>query len=174
MQVVYDRMASPKNGRVIDNAIFSKYPILDSSNTVLPQVPRSWARGLLRASVSVNGNVIRVWGTHLHYATSRRMDQAHAVATAVGDPTCTNVLAGDFNLTPSTPAHRVLTRHLTDTFTTRRSSATSPSRNPRNRIDYLFHSRQATPTGARVLPHGASDHRGVSATYALEPSSSCR
>jgi endonuclease/exonuclease/phosphatase family metal-dependent hydrolase/murein DD-endopeptidase MepM/ murein hydrolase activator NlpD len=177
MHAVYGPNKVWSGERERGNAILSRYPILDPSNTPLPMVAGTEPRGLLSAYVDVgDGNVVHVYASHLHFAGAVRLTQARAIASTIGEPTCTTFLLGDMNSTPQTSMYRALTQQLLDPYAGGRfgRGATVPASAPRARIDYTFHSQQAAVVTSQVMPEGASDHRAVRTTFAVDPDYSCQ
>jgi endonuclease/exonuclease/phosphatase family metal-dependent hydrolase len=165
---------STLNGRLRGNAILSKYPIEDPTNTPLPWRPGTEQRGLLSAYVDMNGVVVHVAATHLQFTKVRYL-QARRVSALIGEPDCATFVLGDMNSYPTSATHAALTAHLVDTFADGRfgDGFTSEAADPRHRIDDVLHSSQVTPVAALVMPQWTSDHRAVRATFSLLTSSSC-
>jgi endonuclease/exonuclease/phosphatase family metal-dependent hydrolase/murein DD-endopeptidase MepM/ murein hydrolase activator NlpD len=161
-------------GKQRGNAILSRYP-LTAVNLRLPRVGRTEPRGLIWARVNVDGTVLNVFVTHLHFAGTSRTVQARAVAGKIGTPACGTLLLGDLNSAPHTAMHRAVIRHLADPFATGRygPGRTAPAHHPRARIDYILHSTQLHVRHAGVRPAGASDHRAVSVTLSVPGQASC-
>ncbi|MFE6508087.1 endonuclease/exonuclease/phosphatase family protein [Nocardioides sp. NPDC057764] len=168
MQFAYSVTGDWRGRPVIDNAILSRYPIIDADHTKLPGGIDIQPRGLLRVSLdTTTAGVIDVYASHLHYTGNIRVTQAQAVQRAIGDPDCGTVLMGDMNTTPNSTAYRALAKNLRDPFAGGRHGAghTAPATNPRSRIDYVLHDPASTVVDAQVMPEGASDHRGVRTTF---------
>lgn len=175
MQYTYAVNGPWKGKDMIDNAILSKFPIVERGNTRLPGGPDIHPRGLLYAKINVSGQLVDVYATHLHYTGGIRLDQARAVAAEIGRASCPTVLMGDLNFTPNLPMYPVVTRDLVDAFQGQHGPkvGTVPNATPKARIDYVLHDRAATIEDAQVMPAGVSDHRAVRASLAFDPEESC-
>jgi endonuclease/exonuclease/phosphatase family metal-dependent hydrolase len=150
--------------------VLSKYPILDSHNTLLPLYPGSEQRGLLEAVTEVNGSPLRFAVTHLTTINNgERIEQVNAIVALLKDAPEATILVGDFNVVPTSAEVRTLTTHWADTWLEKGFGLglTSPVPLPTKRIDYQLHSSQLVPTAASVPVSFASDHLPVAATYSL-------
>jgi endonuclease/exonuclease/phosphatase family metal-dependent hydrolase len=143
-------------------ALLSRLPLEGSTNTLLPCFPRSEQRGLLDATVRVDGASLRVLGTHLQWdSETERTRQAQAIVASLDDrPT---VLLGDLNTTPGTPAYRCLAGGLEDAWAVVGEGAghTFEAEPPPRRIDYVWVGGGVRAVSARVLPSIASDHHAL-------------
>lgn len=153
-------------------AILSRYPIVASENTALPNRPGGEQRGLLHAVLDVNGRELSAYVTHLQHAPAwepLRIEQAQTVAGILaGDPR-PKVIGGDFNSHPGSAPMRVITGSgVSDTWPAvgDGNGATVPAPHPNGRIDYLLH-EDLTPVSAHVDPGVASDHLPILATYRI-------
>lgn len=175
MQYTYAVNGPWKGKDMIDNAILSKFPIVEKGNSRLPGGPDIHPRGLLYAKINVSGQLVDVYATHLHHTGGIRLDQARAVAAEIGRASCPTVLMGDLNFTPNLPMYPVVTRDLVDAFKGQHGPkvGTVPNDTPKARIDYVFHDRAAKLEDAQVMPAGVSDHRAVRASLAFDPEESC-
>ena len=156
-------------------AILSRFPIVDSVNTRLPNRPGLEQRGLLRARVDINGWLLDVYNTHWqHTSGSMRAAQAAAVRRVVAGGSYPVVLGGDFNAKPGSAPVRTMTSLLTDSWAAGVGPGfTAPASRPGKRIDYLMHSAPLVAESAAVLDSGASDHRAVQVTYSYSALQAC-
>ena len=155
-------------------AILSRFPITASRNVPLPAPPGTQQRGLLSATLDVDGTEVSVYNTHLeHTSRTARLQQMQAITQVLATDPRPMVLGGDLNSRPGSPVMNLAGRHLTDTWPAvgQGPGYTHSARNPRSRIDYLLHDggEQAdlVPVDAMVLRSGVSDHWAVRATYRL-------
>ncbi|MET9019901.1 endonuclease/exonuclease/phosphatase family protein [Actinopolymorpha sp. NPDC004070] len=103
--------------RQYGNAVLSRWPILEYSNTRLPQYTGSEPRGLLEALVNVEGTPIRFGTTHMqHTSDAEWQEQADAIADAVDAAGGRYFLVGDTNAVPSFPGMRTFTDRLDDVW----------------------------------------------------------
>lgn len=154
-------------------AVLSAYPILESSNTLLPRPPGTQQRGLLRVVVEpLPGQRVSVFTTHFeHTSQDARLTQARTVARILADDPHRVVLGGDLNARPASAPITMLRGVATDTWAAagRGAGLTHPSAQPRSRIDYLMHRGQLGVNVVSTHPSRVSDHRVVRASYDLTP-----
>ena len=143
-------------------ALLSRLPLESSTNTLLPCFEGSEQRGLLESTVVVDGQPLRVLGTHLQWdSETERTRQAQAIVAALDDrPT---VLLGDLNTTPGSPAYRCLAARLEDAWTLvgEGEGHTFDAEPPPRRIDYVWVGGGVRAVTAQVLPSVASDHSAL-------------
>ena len=143
-------------------ALLSRLPLESSTNTLLPCFEGSEQRGLLESTVVVDGQPLRVLGTHLQWdSETERTRQAEAIVAALDDrPT---VLLGDLNTTPGSPAYRCLAARLEDAWTLvgEGEGHTFDAEPPPRRIDYVWVGGGVRAVTAQVLPSVASDHSAL-------------
>ncbi len=147
------------------NAILSTYPILSSKNNLLTNIVYaenpSEQRGLLEASIAVNGTTVDFYTTHLDASRSeQRQSQVNQILTITGASTRPSVLVGDLNAFPNSPEVQNLMTQFTDTFAAlgQNTAYTYPAANPTSRIDYILTRGAITPWFAQVIQTTSSDH----------------
>lgn len=155
-------------------AILSRFPIVESRNVPLPAPPGTQQRGLLSATLDVDGTEMSVYNTHLeHTSSAARVLQMRTITRVLAADDRPLVLGGDLNAAPGSAVHSMALRHTSDTWT---AAGTGPgytvsARNPRIRIDYLLYGdgegADLEPVGATVLRSAVSDHWAVHAGYRL-------
>lgn len=155
-------------------AILSRYPILGPRNAALPDPAGTQQRGLLHATIDVDGILLSVYGTHLESTSARaRLQQIRTIEPVLAADPRPEIFGGDLNSTPDSPVVADARTLLHDTWGSvgHGPGATVPARTPHRRIDYLFYRDGSgvviRPLGAQVLPRVVSDHRAVRATYQL-------
>ncbi|MEU6663043.1 endonuclease/exonuclease/phosphatase family protein [Streptomyces sp. NPDC046821] len=156
--------------RQYGTAILSRYPILETHNTLLPRSATGEQRGLLEADVMVRGTELRFLNTHLeHTSQAERLSQVKEIDKIVASSTRPTVLVGDLNATPDTPEVGTLTSRLKDTWPAvgKGDGFTFDAVNPTERIDYVLTSPGIQARAAQVLNATASDHRPVRAELRL-------
>lgn len=103
--------------RQYGTAILSRYPILDSRNTLLPRPEGGEQRGLLEALITVRGSRVRIFNTHLqHTSQVERLAQIEQIRTRVAGTAEPTVLLGDLNATPDSQEWTEITQDLADTW----------------------------------------------------------
>lgn len=150
--------------RQYGTAILSRYPILESDNTYLPNAPGKEQRGLLYARVVVRGVRVNVYNTHLqHDSQQLRLEQAAAVRELMAGRHGPSLLMGDLNATPEAPEITRLTEVLVDTWEKVGAGPgyTYDATNPTKRIDYVLSSPDVVVEDATVVATNASDHLPV-------------
>ena len=166
----WDPAEPGKPRRQYGTLVLSKYPIVDSRNTLLPLHAGSEQRGLLETLIDVDGTPLRFADTHLTTINDgERLEQVNAIVALMKDAPEATLLVGDFNALPTSTEVKTLTTHWTDTWPEKGLGLglTSPMPLPTKRIDYQLHSSQLAPTAASVPLSFASDHLPVAATYSL-------
>jgi endonuclease/exonuclease/phosphatase family metal-dependent hydrolase len=151
-------------GGTIGNAILSRYPIIESTNTHLPRAGGIELRGLLHAVIDVNGTEVSVYSTHLdHSGTAARIPQARAIATILERDDRPRIIGGDLNAQSAAPPVRIIrATGLGDAWAVGAGAGlTVPAHRPRIRIDFVLHDGWFSPLQARVLGSAVSDHRVV-------------
>lgn len=155
------------------NGILSRYPIVRWENMHLRQdKPERERRGVLQAVVQVDGVEVAVLATHLDAgdADERRISADEIVEELLpryqGRPI---IFGGDLNEGPEGYVHRRLSEQLQDVWVAGDGDGfTIPVRDPRRRIDFLFHSGDLVVDTAYVVQTDASDHLPVVAELRLE------
>ncbi len=152
-------------------AVVSKYPIVSSQNTPLPNPNRAQPRGLLHVVIDVKGVEVSIYSTHLDNTSANgRAAQASAISSILQRDPRPKILGGDMNTWPNSGPEQTLNSHLTDSWDVAGSGggATHPAGHPRTRIDFLFYGGpDLAATSARVLSEGGSDHLPVRVGYTL-------
>lgn len=154
-------------------AVLSAYPIVETSNTLLPRPGSTQQRGLLRAVLELAPRqLISVYTTHFeHTSQDARLLQARAAAEVIGDDPHRAVLGGDMNARPASPPMATLRTVAADSWLVagQGTGLTHPSASPRSRIDYLMHRGDLGVDAISTHPSAVSDHRAVRASYDLTP-----
>ena len=166
----WDPAEPGKPRRQYGTLVLSRYPIVDSRNTLLPLHAGSEQRGLLEAMIDVNGTPLRFADTHLTTINDgERLEQVNAIVALLKDAPEATLLVGDLNAVPTSTEVRTLTTHWTDTWPEKGFGLglTSPAPLPTKRIDYQLHNSQLVTTAVSVPVSFASDHLPVAATYSL-------
>lgn len=155
------------------NAILSRHPVVGSDNIALPGRQGEIARGLLRATLDVDGERVAVFVTHLESSSpGTRVTQSRAVVRHVLKSRHPVVLGGDLNSGPGRPpVRRIVRAGLVDAWEAagRGDGGTVPAAAPRRRIDYVFADESFRVRSAEVLVSLVSDHRAVRADLVLLP-----
>lgn len=156
--------------RQYGTAILSKYPIIESKNTLLPKLGTSEQRGLLEALIKVKGAPIRFYDTHLqHNNSAERALQVRAIMEHTGDVEEPQVLVGDLNALPDAPELAPLYERYNDAWPLGGEGPgyTISAENPNRRIDYVFVTPDVAVRGASVPRTLASDHLPVVADLSV-------
>lgn len=140
-------------------AILSKYPIVDSNHYLLSSFGQE-QRGLLEATVEVEEGVnIHFYTTHLGLTPEQREAQAKEIMELTQSATMPKILVGDFNARSVSPEMRTLLAAYSDAFADKLLAATSNSKYPVRRIDYiLVDAKLVRFKNAKVIRTQASDH----------------
>ncbi|GAA1611152.1 endonuclease/exonuclease/phosphatase family protein [Kribbella karoonensis] len=166
----WDPAEPGKPRRQYGTLVLSKYPIVDSRNTLLPLHAGSEQRGLLETLIDVDGTPLRFADTHLTTINDgERLEQVNAVIGLLKDAPEATLLVGDLNAVPTSTEVKTLTAQWTDTWREKGFGLglTNPVPLPTKRIDYQLHNPQLVATAVSVPLQFASDHYPVAATYSL-------
>ncbi|WP_166345362.1 endonuclease/exonuclease/phosphatase family protein [Phytoactinopolyspora limicola] len=158
--------------REYGNAILSRHPIVSWDHVPLPAWPGHESRGVLRASIMVDGDEpLSVWTAHLsHENPDQRVEQARAITRILPDPLTRLVLTGDMNDVPGSGTMAELTRSLTDSWATHHDEpgGTYDSVSRSIRIDYVLTAPDLDVKAVELVDVGdASDHLAVIAEIAI-------
>jgi endonuclease/exonuclease/phosphatase family metal-dependent hydrolase len=155
------------------NAILSRYPIVESGWGELPLAGKLIERGYVWARIDVGGpEPLLVIDTHLHHIgpdSLARQEQVPVLLQFWNDQGY-SVLLGDLNATPdSVEMGFIYDAGLLDSWSEEGVGPgyTSNSRDPYQRIDWIWHSQDLTTVEVEVLQTQASDHLPVLATLDL-------
>ncbi|MBB2149879.1 endonuclease/exonuclease/phosphatase family protein [Pedobacter gandavensis] len=152
--------------------ILSKYPIKESNRYPLPSKAglEAEARSLAVVQVSLaNGKSLNFACTHLDLNNEHRMLQVNEINRILGSKKGDVILAGDLNLTSTTPAMKLLEEHFTRSCT-ENCAPTIPQDDPKEEIDFILLKKgsRMKVISHQVFPNiDASDHLPVMATYQL-------
>lgn len=164
--------AMPYDGGEYGEAILSKYSFESTRNVGLPHSEGREPRTALEARVALpDGTVIALVGTHLDHLRDEgdRLKQAQAIIDAFATNEVPTILAGDLNAVPESGTLKMLREHWAQT-STMEAEPTSPSSNPKRKIDYVM---VAPAERWRILEtlvirdEVASDHCAYMATLEL-------
>jgi endonuclease/exonuclease/phosphatase family metal-dependent hydrolase len=144
-------------------ATLTKLPIRSSRHLKLPLQYRSEPRSSLITILGWGeGHVVEVINTHLSILFKERPGQVAAISAAMANEAL--IVAGDFNMTPWSPAYRALRR---DSFlhSATRFARTWPSPAPFMPLDHILYRGQVDVVRAAAWSGGpartASDHLPV-------------
>jgi vancomycin resistance protein VanJ len=161
-------------------AIGTRWPVLNEQRVVLHD--ELWRRPLLDVTLQTpEGGSVRVLNAHLVHtgyygkrpsklvmSAVERKKQAERILSHLGSSEQATILCGDLNAAPNSEVLSLLQQRLSDAWRLRGHGfgMTSTARWPLRRIDYLLVS--GIDVGEiRVLDQPLSDHRAVTATFAL-------
>jgi len=129
-------------------------------------------RTALVVQLVIEGKRVLAVGTHLGLQPAERTAQINRLLQAIPDSVRV-LLAGDFNLEPSSPNYTRLTQRFVDSWSNQPEAPplTFPADKPERRIDYIFHSEgfecRSTHDPTEILVSTASDHRPVIADLVI-------
>ncbi|MCX2453345.1 endonuclease/exonuclease/phosphatase family protein [Pedobacter sp. PLR] len=152
--------------------ILSRYPINSSNRYPLPSKAGldAEARSLAVVQVTLpNGKPLNFASTHLDLNNEHRMLQVKEINRLLGSKKGDVILAGDLNLTSTTPAMKILEQHFTRSCT-ENCAPTIPQDVPTEEIDFILLKKgsRMKVISHQVFPNiDASDHLPVMAIYQL-------
>jgi vancomycin resistance protein VanJ len=161
-------------------AIGTRWPVLEQRRVQLHD--ELWRRPMLDVTLQTpDGGRVRVINVHLVHtgyygkrpsalvmSARERAAQAERILQQLGNGSVATLLCGDLNASPSSAVLARLREHLSDAWRLRGHGfgMTSTARFPLRRIDYLL--VNGIDVGEiRVLDQSLSDHRPLTATFAL-------
>ena len=150
-------------------AVVSKFPIVSSTNTPLPNIGRAQPRGLLHVVINVSGVEVSIYSTHLDNTSNEiRARQGSTIASILSRDPRPKIIGGDMNAGSTSPALRAMSGEDTDTWAKVGTGSGGTFFGRGARIDYLLHGGPGlTPLSSDVIPDNSSDHRPVRARYEL-------
>lgn len=157
MKYVFGKSVNILNGQY-GNGILTKYPIEEYEISPLPSEGEQ--RTLLRAGLNVNGNSVYIYNTHLGLNQSERDRQIEEILKILGEQK-NFLIAGDFN--SSVDKLGAITEKYIDcaSFVNNYGDVTFENNGLRERIDYLFVSKEFEIKSYYVHVSDASDHYPV-------------
>lgn len=160
------------------NAILTRFPVLQATNTHYRQVNETEQRGLLQTTLNVRGTHVRFLATHIDHRRddSARWSNVAEIENLVRQPRSGPlILCGDFNDLPGNRVYRRLCEAFDDAWAKAGAGEgfTIPADKPNRRIDYIWIAKTTELETLRVwVPESeASDHRPVVAEIALHGAS---
>ena len=154
------------------NAIISRYPIISAETIMIPDPEIKKYDGyyetrcLLKATIDVR-NGLNVLVSHFGLNPDEQENAVETVVSNIPKEHC--VLMGDFNMEPDNQILNPIMQSLQDTakvFSTYKLSF--PSDTPKEKIDYIFVSKDLNVEYADIPEIISSDHRPHVATIELE------
>ena len=156
--------AMPYDGGEYGEGVLSKWSILSSRNVPLPHSPANEPRAALEVSLTIpSGDTISFIGTHLDHLRDEtdRLAQVEEINRVFSQNKHPTILAGDLNAVPGSRPINILQEFWTSSYDETHIEPTSPSSNPRRKIDYvLYHPASKWKVISRevICDKIASDH----------------
>lgn len=154
------------------NATLSRFPIVEQSNTPLPNqpgLPETHPRGVLRTTIEVGETEVSIYNTHLQPAyDSLKLSQMQVVVRTLAADSRPKLLGGDFNAVSSSNVMAAARPYLDDAWEAVGTGPEGTSPNAHKaRIDHVLYSSPFVPQTARTIDSAVSDHRAVGTTLVL-------
>ncbi|MFD0558768.1 endonuclease/exonuclease/phosphatase family metal-dependent hydrolase [Stackebrandtia endophytica] len=164
----FDYVWSPAADRQFGNLILSALPMSDPDIGRLHRGEGSQTRSFAAVTVEFAGDEYRVMTTHLQHrdVTDTRLDQIDTIMDEWNGVVRT-IIAGDLNAEPGWPE---ITEFTEAGFRSAQDEVgdpdrfTSPSVNPRHRVDWIFGTVDLVFTSFELLDTTVSDHLPLTAT----------
>jgi endonuclease/exonuclease/phosphatase family metal-dependent hydrolase len=156
------------------NAVLSRFPVQQWTNTHLTMIKGKEQRGILQVSLQVQGRDLVFLATHLDSQLEAERVASAAEILKLIQPYAKKpmLLCGDLNTVPGSQTCKRLAEQFTDSWSLAGSGAgnTIPAEKPNRRIDYIWFSKEAglKPLKAWVPESEASDHRPVVTEFRFE------
>lgn len=158
------------------NAILTRFPVKQATNTHFTKVNEVEQRGILQLVLDLRGRDLVFMTTHIDHrrddaARWSNVGEIEALAKShAGKPI---ILCGDFNDVPSSRVCRRLAETFDDTWARvgQGDGFTIPAVKPNRRIDYIWISKEGSllPRKAWVPHSEASDHLPLVAEFDFKP-----
>jgi endonuclease/exonuclease/phosphatase family metal-dependent hydrolase len=158
-------LAEGEASRQYGLSIISNYPILNHKHYFLTS--GSEQRGLLEATIDVNGNHYYLFNAHLGLNQQEREIQMKEILDITSQYNDKKIIVGDFNAIPGEVVP-MMEGQFKDVFIQNTQVLTFPSNVPQKQIDYIFVSKDVITTNARVEESLASDHLPITVEIELE------
>ncbi len=156
-------------------ALISRYPLEEQTQVQLPRLAEEEPRTVGRARITVRGQPVSVYVTHLANAlgnTALRKQQSQAILALIEADPHAKLVMGDLNDGADSDAVRVLSGALRDAFDTAGEGPSGtyplPLFLPTLRLDYVMASSELRPLRSFVIQSQASDHYPLVAEFHLE------
>lgn len=162
----------PLQGGEYGNTVLSRWPIVHSTNTALPNHADGEQRGVLRTTIRSRAAEIDFWATHFDHRRdpSERLASAEQINALVAHTNRPAILAGDINDTRGSGVLRTLQQHWSIAGDS--EQPTIPVGDPTRQIDFIFvrPKQRWRVIRTEVLEEAvASDHRAIVAVLELLP-----
>ena len=165
------------NPNGVGNVLLSRHRPVSSTSTNL-----SYGRGVAQMTLSVNGQHVNVFVTHVEYYTaSWRPIQIREAVNWMSGFGPRRIIMGDFNTSPNTSDYQIVAQPYQDSWVAAQRLGTATSYNGTgatrgtSRFDYVFHERTAGLTlrsvrvpDTRVNGVTSSDHDPVVSVYGVQ------
>ncbi|TYB57248.1 metal-dependent hydrolase [Nonomuraea sp. PA05] len=153
-----DPLEAGQPRRQYGTAFLSRWPILESRNTRLPQYSGSEPRGLLEAVVNIQGKRVRLGNSHMqHTSDAEWQEQADAIVNLLGQSAEPVIFLGDTNAVPAFPGMTTFTDRYDDVWA-RIGVGEGLSAANTWRFDYIFVPKGSDVRSAWLVSTDVSDH----------------
>lgn len=142
-------------------ATLSKFPIVRSHHHYLTSDQEQ--RGLLKAEININQEMICFLNTHLGLHEAERNIQIREILAHLAEEEKPTIIVGDFNATPT--SYEMV--QLFNIYHDVQELPTFPAHRPTEKIDYLLISDQLEKVDAKAFDTLASDHLPIFAELNL-------
>jgi endonuclease/exonuclease/phosphatase family metal-dependent hydrolase len=173
MEVFFDKNIPHQDGEY-GNAVLTRFPILQRTNTHLRMLRPHEQRGVIQLILDVHGRKVLFMNTHIDYRRedSERLENvAQFKEILAGYPGMPVIFCGDFNDLPGSRTHKGMKALLADAWEMAGESDgfTFRADNPVRRIDYIWISPEMVkPLKLWVPSTLASDHLPLVAELQLK------
>ena len=175
MSAYFDNNLNYQGGEY-GNAVLTRFPILQATNTHYKMLEPKEQRGAIQLMLWVNNRRLLFMNTHLdfretpegaqerlmHVETMRNLIKSYGPAPVI--------VCGDFNSSPNSETHVAMKKFMRDSWEVagHGSGLTIPVQNPEKRIDYIWVSGPVKPEKVWVPKTDASDHLPVVGEFRLK------
>lgn len=157
------------DGRLMSNAVFSKYPIINAKTHVLSTTE---SRNAVQANIDVNGKILHVFSTHLLHTHQTddeiQLEQTDTLLKLL--PAENTIVMGDFNAEPKNiviqKINTVLSGNTEQIHTVDPAlfdcTVCKPNTYSRLRLDYIFTTPDLKTSPITIENSQGSDHLAIS------------
>lgn len=141
------------------NSIISKYNIVNNE-IIKIKYSKSFKyienRSILKSIININNKLLNIYVVHLGL---NDIEKEIGINTLINNLDDNSIVLGDFNMTPDNKLIKRLSNKLIDC--TNIKDYTYPSDNPKDKLDYIYVSKNIKVINSFVLNEIISDHKAI-------------
>ena len=140
------------------NALITKYPI---NNIKIIKIPNKYyeGRSIIDSQLIVNNRILNVYITHLGLNTNEQINEINILNKIIKMDN--SIIMGDFNMNKDNKLIKSLYNNYIEVFNDKLDINTYPSDNPKEKLDYIFVSKNIEIISSKVTDEIVSDHKAI-------------